>query len=107
MNKENIEKKKRMLKDFSEKGQGQRVFFEEDLELIRDILQHLEQKESILDKVTEFIKDDVTAEDIRFEGSKLFSTVYKSLISKTKEKIAECINSYKDEIEDIIEGEKK
>ena len=53
MNKENIEKKKRMLKDFSEKGQGQRVFFEEDLELIRDILQHLEQKESILDKVTE------------------------------------------------------
>lgn len=42
-----------MLKDFSEKGQGQRVFFEEDLELIRDILQHLEQKESILDKVTE------------------------------------------------------
>ena len=56
MNKENIEKKKRMLKDFSEKGQGQRVFFEEDLELIRDILQHLEQKESILDKVTNIVK---------------------------------------------------
>ena len=58
MNKENIEKKKRMLKDFSEKGQGQRVFFEEDLELIRDILQHLEQKESILDKVTDKLKED-------------------------------------------------
>ena len=107
MNKENIEKKKRMLKDFSEKGQGQRVFFEEDLELIRDILQHLEQKESILDKVTEFIKDDVTAEDIKFEGSKTVHFIYKNLINITKEKIAECINSYKDEIEDIIEGEKK
>ena len=46
-----------MLKDFSEKGQGQRVFFEEDLELIRDILQHLEQKESILDKVTDKLKE--------------------------------------------------
>lgn len=107
MNKENIEKKKRMLKDFSEKGQGQRVFFEEDLELIRDILQHLEQKESILDKVTEFIKDDVTTEDIKFEGSKTVYFIYKNLINITKEKIAECINSYKDEIEDIIEGEKK
>ena len=77
------------------------------LNFVKKQQKKLEQKESILDKVTEFIKDDVTAEDIRFEGSKLFSTVYKSLISKTKEKIAECINSYKDEIEDIIEGEKK
>ena len=74
---------------------------------LKEQIKYLEQKESILDKVTEFIKVDVTAEDIKFEGSKLFSTVYKSLISKTKEKIAECINSYKDEIEDIIEGEKK
>lgn len=53
MNKEEIEKKKKMLRDFSEKGQGQRVFFEEDLELIRDILKELEQKESKLNKVTE------------------------------------------------------
>lgn len=53
MNKEEIEKKKKMLRDFSEKGQGQRVFFEEDLELIRDILKKLEQKESKLNKVTE------------------------------------------------------
>lgn len=54
MNKEEIENKKKMLRDFSEEGQGQRVFFEEDLKLIRDILKELEQKESILDKVTEF-----------------------------------------------------
>lgn len=58
MNEEEIEKKKRMLKDFSEKGQGQRVFFEEDLKLIRDILQELDQKESILDKVTDKLKED-------------------------------------------------
>ena len=57
LNKEKIEKKKRMLRDFSEQGQGQRVFFEEDLELIRDILQELEQKESILDKVTDKLKE--------------------------------------------------
>ena len=70
-------------------------------------IKELEQKESILDKVTEFIKDDVTTEDIKFEGSKTVYFIYKNLINITKEKIAECINSYKDEIEDIIEGEKK
>lgn len=53
MNKEEIENKKRMLRDFSEEGQGQRVFFEEDLKLIGDMLKELEQKEFILDKVTE------------------------------------------------------
>ena len=58
MNKKEIENKKRMLRDFSEQGQGQRVFFEEDLELIRDILQELEQKESILSKVTDKLKED-------------------------------------------------
>ena len=57
MNKEEIENKKRMLRNFSEQGQGQRVFFEEDLELIRDILQELEQKESILDKVIDKLKE--------------------------------------------------
>ena len=70
-------------------------------------IKELEQKESILDKVTEFIKDDVTTEDIKFEGSKTVYFIYKNLINITKEKIAEGINSYKDEIEDIIEGENK
>lgn len=59
MNKEEIENKKKMLRDFSEEGQGQRVFFEEDLKLIRDILKELEQKESILDKVTDKLKEDI------------------------------------------------
>lgn len=57
MNKEEIENKKRMLRDFSEEGQGQRVFFEEDLKLIGDMLKELEQKELILDKVTEKLKE--------------------------------------------------
>ena len=57
MNKEKIENKKRMLRDFSEQGQGQRVFFEEDLKLIRDILKELEQKEVILDKVAYKLKE--------------------------------------------------
>ena len=102
---EHIEEIKKML-NFTTEGTSLRINNEVS-KLLLKYIKELEQKESILDKVTEFIKDDVTAEDIRFEGSKLFSTVYKSLISKTKEKIAECINSYKDEIEDIIEGEKK
>ena len=84
---------------------------EKDLAIAQYIInkqqKELEQKESILDKVTEFIKDDVTAEDIKFEGSKVFHFIYKKLINITKEKIADGINSYKDKIEDIIEGEKK
>ena len=105
MNIEEIEESKKCLNEIIQNtyAEGKAI----KLDNLRKYIKELEQKESILDKVTEFIKDDVTAEDIRFEGSKLFSTVYKSLISKTKEKIAECINSYKDEIEDIIEGEKK
>ena len=59
MNKEEIENKKRMLRDFSEEGQGQRVFFEEDLKLIGDMLKELEQKEFILDKVTDKLKEDI------------------------------------------------
>lgn len=66
MNKEEIENKKRMLKDFSKQGQEQRVFFEEDLELIRDILQELEQKESILDKVTEGEAQEIYMEVVMF-----------------------------------------
>lgn len=84
MNKENIEKKKRMLKDFSEKGQGQRVFFEEDLELIRDILQHLEQKESILDKVTDkLIEDKVKlTEELKYNITKREARLQLILVDK-------------------------
>ena len=99
MNEEEIEKKKRMLKDFSEKGQGQRVFFEEDLELIRDILQELEQKESILDKVTDKLKEDIEndycieeriGDDYIIIGVKKYS-----------------VKPYARKILNIIEGEKK
>lgn len=105
MNIEEIEESKKCLNEIIQNtyAEGKAI----KLDNLRKYIKELEQKESILDKVTEFIKDDVTAEDIKSEGCKLFSTVYKSLISKTKEKIAEGINSYKDQIENIIEGEKK
>ena len=102
MNKEEIEKKKRMLKDFSEKGQGQRVFFEEDLKLIRDILQELDQKESILDKVTDKLKEDAREEEgyIKWldERTQEISQPKKTIIVKS---------DYARSILNIIEGEKK
>ena len=105
MNIEEIEESKKCLNEIIQNtyAEGKAI----KLDNLRKYIKELEQKESILDKVTEFIKDDVTTEDIKFEGSKTVYFIYKNLINITKEKIAECINSYKDEIEDIIEGEKK
>ena len=105
MNIEEIEESKKCLNEIIQNtyAEGKAI----KLDNLRKYIQELEQKEAILDKVTEFIKDDVTTEDIKFEGSKTVYFIYKNLINITKEKIAECINSYKDEIEDIIEGEKK
>ena len=102
MNKENIEKKKRMLKDFSEKGQGQRVFFEEDLELIRDILQHLEQKESILDKVTDKLKEKIELIEDVIDLCKIDGKIAKYKIEQLEEEKGDL-----QEILNIIEGEKK
>ena len=82
--------------------------FQTELELLFKYIEDLEQKEATLDKVKEFIKEDITTEDIKVEGSKLFKVVYKDLIDYIKEKIIEGVNSYKKEIENIIEeGEKK
>lgn len=102
MNEEEIEKKKRMLKDFSEKGQGQRVFFEEDLKLIRDILQELDQKESILDKVTDKLEEDAREKEgyIKWldERTKEIVQPRKTIVIKS---------DYARSILNIIEGEKK
>ena len=105
MNKEEIEKAKQCLNEIIQNTYAEGKA--KKLDILRKYIKELEQKESILDKVTEFIKDDVTAEDIKFEGSKITHFIYKNLINITKEKIAEGINSYKDQIEDSIEGEKK
>ena len=99
MNKENIEKKKRMLKDFSEKGQGQRVFFEEDLELIRDILQHLEQKEYILDKVTDKLKEKIELIEDVIDLCKTDGKIAKYKIEQLEEEKGDL-----QEILNIIEG---
>ena len=105
MNKEEIEKAKQCLNEIIQNTYAEGKA--KKLDILRKYIKELEQKESILDKVTEFIKDDVTAEYIKFEGSKITHFIYKNLINITKEKIAEGINSYKDQIEDIIEGEEK
>ena len=86
MNKEEIENKKKTLRDFSEEGQGQRVFFEEDLKLIRDILKELEQKESILDKVIDKLKEYL--KQIKQDGIYGYDTEIREIL-------------------EILEGEKK
>ena len=98
MNKEEIENKKRALRDFSQQGQGQRVFFEEDLELIRDILQYLEQKESILDKVTDKLKEDINRFDKVIKDRRIWGE-QKVDFKKYKNYAINLLN--------IIEGEKK
>ena len=98
MNEEEIENKKRILRNFLEKGQGQRVFFEEDLELVRDILQELEQKESILDKVTDKLKEDIKKFDKLRKSHEMYSPSEERLSSKY---------FYALKLLNIIEGEKK
>ena len=101
MNKEEIEKKKKMLRDFSQQGQGQRVFFEEDLELIRDILQELEQKETILNKVTDKLKIDIKINNIECKNREMFREDIYGHIRHS------AIRDYGQEVLNIIEGEKK
>ena len=81
--------------------------FQTELELLLKYIEELEQKEAILDKVKEFIKEDITTEDIKVEGNKLFKIINKDFIDCIKEKIVEGVNSYKKEIENIIEGNRK
>ena len=74
---------------------------------MKEYIEELEHKKNTLDKIKEFIKEDITTEDIKVEGNKLFKIINKDLIDCIKEKIVEGINSYKKEIENIIEGENK
>ena len=83
MNKEEIEKAKQCLNEIIQNTYAEGKA--KKLDILRKYIKELEQKESILDKVTEFIKDDVTAEDIKFEGSKITHFIYKNLINMTKE----------------------
>ena len=99
LNKEVIENKKRMLRNFSEQGQGQRVFFEEDLKLIRDILKELEQKESILDKVTDKLKEDI--DFLEFSRDRDMDNCYR------EDEEDRAVRVYIESILNIIEGEKK
>lgn len=74
---------------------------------IQKINKYVEQKESILDKLTAKLKEDITTEDIKDDCS-LFVRVFKgNLIERFKEVIADVLNQYRKEILNIIEGEKK
>lgn len=105
MNKEEIEKAKDDLRFFNE-GDYITKEMEHSAIVLEEYIKELENKAIILDKVKEFIKKDVTTENIKIEGNKLFKIINKDLIDYIKEKIVEGINSYKKEIENIIGGEK-
>ena len=106
MNKEEIEKAKEELQFFNE-GDYITKEMEHSAIVLEEYIKELENKAIILDRIKEFIKKDVTTEDIKVEGSKLFKVVYKDFIDLIEEKIVEAVNSYKKEIENIIEGENK
>ena len=81
--------------------------FQTEVELLLKYIQHLEQKESILDKAIDKLKEDIETEDIKDDCS-LFVRVFKgNLIERIKEVIVDVLNQYRREILNIIEGEKK
>ena len=65
----------------------------------------LERKEFILDKVTEFLKEEPTVENVRVEASKIYKIIFKPHIEKTITHALKLVNSYRKEILNIIEGE--
>ena len=105
MNKE-IETAKEDL-SFMNEGDYITEEMEHSADIIEEYIEELKHKEAILDKIKEFIKKDVTTENIKIEGNKLFKIINKDFIDCIKEKIVEGINSYKEEIKNIIEGENK
>lgn len=100
MNKEEIEESKKCLNETIQNtyAEGKSI----KLDNLRKYIQHLEQKETILDKVTDKLKEDIKEE----EG------YIKWLDEKTKEivqpkKIITVKSDYARNILNIIEGEKK
>ena len=65
----------------------------------------LERNDFILDKVTEFLKEEPTLENVRVEASKIYKIIFKPQIEKTITHALELVNSYRKEILNIIEGE--
>ena len=65
----------------------------------------MEQKETILDKVTDKLKEPIRDKNIDIIASKLFKIVYKDIINLTKDKIINFANEYRKDLLEIIEGE--
>lgn len=109
MNKEEIEDAKQCLNEVIQNtyAEGKAIKLDYLRKYIESLELTLEQKESILDKVTDKLKEDITTEDIKDDCS-LFVRVFKgNLIERFKEVIADVLNQYRKEILNIIEGEKK
>ena len=105
MNKEGIEKAKQCLNEIIQNTYAEGKA--KKLDTLRKYIKELEQKEFILDKVTDKLKEDITTEDIKDDCS-LFVRVFKgNLIERFKEVIVDVLNQYRKEILNIIEGEKK
>lgn len=105
MNKEEIEKAKQCLNEIIQNTYAEGKA--KKLDTLRKYIKELEQKEFILDKVTDKLKEDITTEDIKDDCS-LFVRVFKgNLIERFKEVIVDVLNQYRKEILNIIEGEKK
>ena len=105
MNKEEIEKEDNYWKGYIEKQK-------ESIEICkmckyRKRYKELEQKEAILDKVTDKLKEPITDKNIDIIASKLFKIVYKDIINLTKEKVIDYTNEYRKNLLNIIEGEKE
>ena len=105
MNKEEIEKAKQCLNEIIQNTYAEGKA--KKLDTLRKYIKELEQKEFILDKVTDKLKENITTEDIKDDCS-LFVRVFKgNLIERFKEVIVDVLNQYRKEILNIIEGEKK
>lgn len=93
---ENIEKIKKML-NFTTEGTSLRINNEVS-KLLLKYINYLEQKESILDKVTDKLKEDIKEFDKLRKSHEMYSPSEERLSSKY---------FYAQEILNIIEGEKK
>ena len=96
MNKEEIEKAKQCLNEIIQNTYAEGKA--KKLDILRKYIKELEQKESILDKVTDKLKEDIEKFDKLRKTKEMYSPSEERLSSKY---------FYAQEILNIIEGEKK
>ena len=105
MEKEEIEKTKIVLEKIK-----RHIEYEETIEKVEDYIQYLEQKESILDKVTDYIKmyiDDKQNEYEAISESYICQTDEDEYIKEKKLAVIKGQKQVLKNVLNIIEGEKK